>query len=204
MYIRFFKRFFDFCGACILLFLISPVLLFVSIIIYLQMGRPILFKQIRPGKNEKIFEIYKFRTMDFSHDASNNLLSDEQRLTKLGKILRKTSIDELPQLLNVIKGDMSFIGPRPLLIRYLPHYTATEKKRHNVRPGISGLAQVRGRNNISWDEKLSIDVEYVENISFMLDLKILFLTIKNVLIKKDIQVASSEGFLDELRKKSKK
>ena len=203
MYSLFFKRIFDLCGACLLLVFVSPIILFASLAVLLKMGHPIFFRQLRPGKDEKIFEIYKFRSMDFSTCDDGNMLSDEERLTPIGRFLRKTSIDELPQLLNVIKGDMSFIGPRPLLTQYLPYYSEDEKHRHDVRPGITGLAQVMGRNNISWDEKLKFDVEYVKNVSLMLDIRIFFLTIKNILMRKDVQVASSEGFLDEVRRNIK-
>ena len=150
------------------------------------MGKPVIFKQKRPGLNEKIFEIYKFRTMTNQKDKNGNLLPDEERLKGVGKIIRSLSLDELPQLFNVLKGDMSFIGPRPLLIEYLPLYNKEQKKRHTVLPGITGLAQVNGRNAISWKKKFEYDVEYVEKLSFLLDLKIILLTIKKVLIKEGI------------------
>jgi undecaprenyl phosphate N,N'-diacetylbacillosamine 1-phosphate transferase len=150
------------------------------------MGKPVIFKQKRPGLNEKIFEIYKFRTMTNQKDKNGNLLPDEERLKGVGKIIRSLSLDELPQLFNVLKGDMSFIGPRPLLIEYLPLYNEKQKKRHTVLPGITGLAQVNGRNAISWEKKFEYDVEYVKSLSFLLDLKIIFLTIKKVLLKEGI------------------
>ena len=186
MYKTFFKPLLDKLLALVLLFLLSPVLLFTAIAIYLKMGRPIFFRQDRPGKDEKIFSIYKFRTMSDEKDENGELLSDELRLAGLGQKIRSLSIDELPQLFNVLKGEMSFIGPRPLLIEYLPIYTETQKKRHEVAPGISGWAQVNGRNAISWKQKFEYDVWYTNNISFMLDLKIVGMTIQKVFMRKDI------------------
>lgn len=168
------------------------------------MGNPVIFRQRRPGKNEKPFYLLKFRSMADLRDEKGNLLSDEKRILPLGKFLRKTSLDELPQFWNVLKGDMSFIGPRPLLERYLPYYTQEEKMRHSVRPGISGLAQVKGRNCISWNDKLALDIEYVKNVNFINDLKIALLTIKGILFAKGVEVVSSENFLDEERKNSLK
>lgn len=154
---------------------------------------PILFRQERPGKDEKIFKIYKFRTMKVqTHDQDGKLLADFERLTKVGKFLRKTSVDELPQFFNVLKGEMSFIGPRPLLVQYLPHYTNEQKKRHLVRPGISGWAQVNGRNAISWEEKFELDIWYVEHLSLKVDIKIVYLTIMRILMRKDINHSGSD------------
>jgi len=197
MYKTFFKPLLDKLLALVLLFLLSPVLLFTAIAIYIKMGRPIFFRQDRPGKDEKIFSIYKFRTMSDEKDENGELLSDELRLAGLGQKIRSLSIDELPQLFNVLKGEMSFIGPRPLLIEYLPIYTETQKKRHEVAPGISGWAQVNGRNAISWKQKFEYDVWYTNNISFMLDLKIVGMTIQKVFMRKDIsgeQHVTSEKF----------
>jgi undecaprenyl phosphate N,N'-diacetylbacillosamine 1-phosphate transferase len=186
MYCRFLKSFFDRLLALVLLIPSLPLVLFVMVFIYISMGKPIFFRQIRPGKDEKLFTIYKFRTMSDERDNIGNLLEDELRLKGVGKLIRKLSLDELPQLFNVLKGDMSFIGPRPLLVEYLELYDDREKRRHDVKPGITGWAQINGRNAISWKEKFELDLWYVENISFMLDLKILFLTFFKVLKQDDI------------------
>lgn len=190
MYRHFFKRLLDIIISLVALILLSPVLLITAILVRTKLGSPIIFKQARPGKNNKIFNMYKFRSMTDEKDEEGNLLPDDVRLTKFGKLLRSTSLDELPELWNILKGDMSIVGPRPLLVQYLPLYNAEQIKRHDVRPGLTGWAQVNGRNAISWEEKFNLDVEYVENISFMHDLKIFFLTIKKVLIKDGI---SAEG-----------
>lgn len=174
----------DFIIAVMAFILLSPVFLLIAIMLLFSNKGKIFFLQKRPGKNEKIFCVIKFKTMNDKTDAYGNLLPPSQRLTKLGKFIRKNSLDEIPQLLNVIKGDMSLIGPRPLLVRYLPRYNAYQRQRHNVKPGITGWAQVNGRNAISWEQKFEYDVWYVNNISFKLDVKILFLTIYKVL-KKD-------------------
>ena len=185
MYKSFFKRFFDFWISLVALICISPILLVVTIWLhYANKGAGAFFFQERPGKDGKIFKIIKYKTMTDERDSDGNLLPDAQRLTKVGKFVRSTSIDELPQLINVLKGDMAFIGPRPLLVRYLPYYTEREQLRHSVRPGISGWAQVNGRNAISWEKKFEFDTHYAKNLSFALDLKIALLTIKKV-IKKD-------------------
>ena len=181
MYKKFFKPLMDKLLAIILFILFSPVMILVALLIFFTMGRPILFTQDRPGYKEKIFKLYKFRTMNNKRDENGELLPDDKRLTKIGKFIRSTSLDELPQLINVLKGDMSFVGPRPLLVEYLPLYNNEQKKRHNVKPGITGWAQVNGRNAISWEEKFKHDIWYVENLSFFLDLKILFLTLIKVL-----------------------
>jgi lipopolysaccharide/colanic/teichoic acid biosynthesis glycosyltransferase len=166
--------------AALLLILFSPILLTVAIILLIRMGSPIVFTQARPGKNGKIFTVYKFRTMTSDCDADGNLLSDEERLIPLGQFLRKASLDELPQLFNVLLGDMSFVGPRPLLVRYLERYSPEQARRHNVLPGITGWAQVNGRNALTWDEKFRLDIWYVDNWSLGLDVKILLLTVKKV------------------------
>lgn len=186
MYKHFFKRVLDFLGALILLILFSPIIIWAYFGVRKNLGSPALFTQMRPGLNEKIFKIYKFRTMSDERDENGQLLSDELRLKGFGKKLRDSSIDELPQLFNVLKGDMSFIGPRPLLIEYLPLYNKRQKLRHSVRPGITGLAQVSGRNNISWAKKLEFDSVYAENLSLMLDIKIAFLTVQKVLKKEGV------------------
>ena len=184
MYRYFFKRIFDILGAVVLIVLTVPVMAWAYFAIKKHLGSPVIFTQARPGKNGKIFKIYKFRSMSDARDESGNLLSDEIRLGEFGKRLRALSIDELPQLFNVLKGDMSFIGPRPLLVEYLPLYSKEQNRRHNVRPGITGLAQVNGRNAISWKEKFEFDTYYADNLSLILDIKIALLTIKKV-IKKD-------------------
>ena len=188
MYRHLFKRFFDFILSLLAIIVLSPVLLITAILVRSKLGSPVIFKQERPGKNEKIFTLYKFRTMTDEKDEEGNLLPDEVRLTKFGKMLRSTSLDELPELFNILKGDMSIVGPRPLLVSYLPYYTEKEKHRHDVRPGLTGLAQVKGRNYIAWDERFKIDVEYVENLSFVLDIKIIFETVLIVLKKSDIAI----------------
>lgn len=190
MYKYLFKPFLDSSGAVLGLLVLFPLLLLITIGLYLaNYGKP-FFYQIRPGKNGKLFKIIKFKTMNDKKDAKGNLLSDEFRLTKIGQFVRKTSLDELPQLLNVIKGDMSIVGPRPLLPEYLPLYSQIQSRRHEVKPGITGWAQVNGRNAISWQQKFEFDVWYVDNVSFLLDLKIILLTIKKVVMKEGI---NSEG-----------
>ncbi|MFB2918985.1 sugar transferase [Aerosakkonema funiforme] len=181
---RLIKYVLDRVFAAIALLVFSPFIIFVAIAIYLRMGRPIVFTQPRPGKNGHIFTFYKFRTMTDDRDADGNLLPDVQRITAIGKFLRQSSLDELPQLWNVLKGDMSFVGPRPLLVEYLERYSPEQARRHDVTPGITGWAQINGRNSISWSEKFKLDVWYVDNWSLLLDLKILFLTVWKV-VKKD-------------------
>lgn len=201
MYKHFFKRFFDFVGALIALCVLSPVLLITCIALHFANGGAgVFFFQERPGKDEKIFKIIKFKSMNDAKDKNGKLLPDPERLTNVGAFIRKTSIDELPQLINVLKGDMSFIGPRPLLIRYLPYYTEREKLRHTVRPGMSGLAQVNGRNIASWNEKLEHDAYYAEHLSFALDLKILFKTIYKVLKHEGVVANKKEHYLDDERR----
>ena len=184
LYEKCLKRVFDFVLSLIAIICLSPVMLITAILVRIKLGSPVIFRQERPGKDEKIFAMYKFRTMTDEKDAVGNLLPDEIRLTKFGKILRSTSLDELPELFNIMKGDMSIIGPRPLLVEYLPRYNEEQRHRHDVRPGLSGLAQVNGRNAISWEEKIQNDVEYVRNSTFLGDCRIVFQTIKNV-IKRD-------------------
>ena len=197
MYKHFFKRILDFIAALLLLILFSPIMLWAAWRIRRELGSPVLFTQARPGLNAKIFKIYKFRTMSDERDENGNLLPDELRLKGFGAKIRASSIDELPQLFNVLKGDMSFIGPRPLLVEYLPLYSPRQASRHSVRPGITGLAQVNGRNDISWAAKLEYDALYAENLSFLLDIKIALLTIKKVLKKEGVSkagMATTEKF----------
>lgn len=184
IYEKYIKRPLDFILSLIALICLSPILLIVAILVRVKLGSPVIFKQKRPGKDEKIFTLYKFRTMTDEKDELGNLLPDSQRLTKFGKFLRSTSLDELPELINIIKGDMSIVGPRPLLVQYLERYSQEQRRRHEVRPGLTGLAQVSGRNAISWAEKFDKDVEYIDNITFIGDVKIVFKTVINV-IKKD-------------------
>ena len=193
MYKNFFKRFFDFWIALIALICISPLLLVVTIWLHFaNKGAGAFFTQERPGMNEKIFKIIKFKTMTDERDAEGNLLPDADRLTKVGKFVRSTSIDELPQLINVLKGDMALIGPRPLRVHYLPIYSKEQTRRHNVRPGISGWAQCHGRNAISWTEKFKLDVWYVDHCTLWTDIKIIFITIRKVLMRKDINNTGAE------------
>lgn len=196
------KRILDFISAFILLIITLPIMILAAIAIKLEDPKgPILFKQNRPGKDAKIFKVNKFRTMIVDTEINGRKLSDKERLTKTGLILRRTSIDELPQLLNILRGEMSFIGPRPLLVKYLPYYTAWEMKRHDVLPGISGWAQVNGRNAISWEQKFKLDLEYVENISLIFDMKIMFLTVYRIFRRSDIGLNSLLD-LDYERKQS--
>ena len=187
MYRHFLKRFFDFWISLIALICISPILIVVTIWLHFaNKGAGAFFFQARPGKDGKIFKVIKFKTMTDERDASGNLLPDADRLTKVGKFVRSTSIDELPQLINVLKGDMALIGPRPLLVQYLPLYSKEQMRRHDVRPGISGWAQCHGRNQISWTEKFKLDVWYVDHLSLLTDLKVIFITIKKVFFREDI------------------
>ena len=190
MYRKFIKRLLDFILSLMALILLSPIMLITYILVRIKLGKPAIFKQKRPGKNEKIFTLYKFRSMTDEKDEEGNLLPDEKRLTKFGQILRSTSLDELPELFNILKGDMSIVGPRPLLIEYLPLYNEEQKRRHEVRPGLTGLAQVSGRNNLDWNERFKEDVYYIDNISLWKDIKIIFKTIGKVIKREDI---SAEG-----------
>lgn len=198
MYKHFFKRFFDFWISLIALICFSPILLIITIWLHFaNKGAGVFFTQERPGKDGKIFKVIKFKTMTDERDADGNLLPDMDRITKVGNFVRSTSIDELPQLINVLKGDMALIGPRPLLVQYLPLYSPEQARRHEVRPGISGWAQVHGRNAISWAEKFKLDVWYVDHCTLWTDIKIIFITIKNVLARKDINQSGEttmEGF----------
>ena len=191
IYRRLFKRPMDFILSLMAIIVLSPVLIIVGVLVRFKLGSPVLFKQKRPGLNEKIFTMYKFRTMTDEKDENGELLPDSVRLTKFGRMLRSTSLDEFPELFNILKGDMSIVGPRPLLIQYLELYNDHQKRRHEVRPGLSGHAQVNGRNAISWEDKFNLDVEYVDNVSFIGDWKIILLTIKKVFVKEGISSDTS-------------
>ena len=186
LYSKFFKRILDVFFSLILLILLGWLYGIVALLVRIKLGSPVIFRQERPGRGEKIFKLYKFRTMTDRKDQDGNLLSDEERLTPFGKKLRSTSLDELPELVNILRGDMSFVGPRPLLVRYIPRYNEEQRHRHDVRPGLTGWAQVNGRNLLSWEEKFNKDIYYVNNISLWLDLKIIFMTIAVVFRHKDI------------------
>ena len=186
MYKKYIKRLLDILFSLLVLVAFWWIFLIIAILVRVKLGSPVIFKQQRPGKDEKIFELRKFRTMTDARDENGKLLPDAVRLTKFGQLLRSLSLDELPEAWNIIKGDMSIVGPRPLTVSYLPYYTDKEKHRHDVRPGLTGLAQVNGRNSISWEDKFKYDLEYVENISFKNDMKILFLTVKKVLVREGI------------------
>lgn len=204
MYKKYGKRCLDFILSLCGIIVLSPILAVLAVLVRVKLGSPILFKQERPGKDERIFTLCKFRTMTDKRDAEGNLLPDVERLTKFGKFLRATSLDELPELFNILKGDMSIIGPRPLLVSYLPYYTERERLRHSVRPGLTGLAQVSGRNFLDWDRRFQKDVEYVEHLTFGMDLKVLWMTVQTVLGHTD-EVAedtnAAEGNFAEIRKK---
>lgn len=203
MYKLFFKRIIDVVLSVLVLLLLSPVFIALCVLLTIVFKGSPFFTQLRPGKNEKLFRLIKFKTMTDEKDEHGVLLPDSKRLTRLGRLIRKTSLDEIPQLINVLKGDMSLIGPRPLLIKYLPYYTPLERKRHSVKPGITGLAQVSGRNFLDWDNRLAKDVEYVENLSFLLDLKIIWLTVMSIITSKNIAVDPQQVMinLDDQRKK---
>ena len=207
MYAKYIKRILDLILSLMALILLMPLMIIIGILVRINLGSPIIFKQKRPGKNEKVFTLYKFRTMTDKRDIDGNLLPDEYRLTKFGKFLRSTSLDELPELINIIKGDMAIVGPRPLLVEYLPYYTEEEKHRHDVRPGLTGLAQVNGRNTISWEEKLKYDTEYIKQISFYSDLKIIFKTIKKTIKREDILMGNEfvvGKFIDQRKNKKER
>lgn len=190
IYNRIFKRLFDIICALLALGVFWWLYLIVAVLIRMKLGSPVIFKQPRPGKNEKVFNLYKFRSMTDERDSEGNLLPDEVRLTKFGKLLRSTSLDELPEVFNILNGDMSIIGPRPLLVRYLPFYTDEERHRHDVRPGLSGWAQVNGRNFITWEETFKLDIEYVNNVSFLFDIKIIVFSVVKFLKRSDITDAT--------------
>ncbi|MDK2810430.1 MAG: undecaprenyl phosphate N,N-diacetylbacillosamine 1-phosphate transferase [Petroclostridium sp.] len=191
LYRLYFKRPMDFILSLLAIIILSPVFIITGVLVRTKLGSPILFKQNRPGLDEKIFTMYKFRTMTDQKDENGELLPDHIRLTKFGKMLRATSLDELPELFNILKGDMSIIGPRPLLVQYLPLYNTHQQRRHEVRPGLSGYAQVNGRNSISWEDKFELDVQYVDDVTFVNDVKIIMLTLKKVFVKDGISSGSS-------------
>ena len=199
MYRKFGKRFFDIVLSACALLVLSPVMLVTALLVRIKLGTPVIFCQERPGEDEQIFKLYKFRSMTDQRDEQGELLPDEVRLTKFGRALRSTSLDELPELWNILKGDMSIVGPRPLLVRYLPYYTEEERHRHDVRPGLTGLAQVNGRNFLSWDERFALDVAYVRNITLIGDVRILLQTVQKVFQRSDIGNAD-EGYMDEVRR----
>ena len=186
MYAKCIKRILDFILSFISIIVLMPVMLIIATLVRIKLGKPVIFKQQRPGKNEKIFTLYKFRTMTDKKDEKGNLLADEKRLTKFGKALRSTSLDELPELWNILKGDMAIVGPRPLLVEYLPLYNEKQKHRHDVRPGLTGLAQISGRKTIGWEERFEEDIEYIQNVNFVTDCKIVFKTVSKVLKKEGI------------------
>ncbi len=200
---KYIKRFFDIVSSLLALIVLSPILVVTALLVKTKLGSPVLFKQERPGLNHEIFTLYKFRTMTDERDENGELLPDEVRLTKFGVFLRSTSLDELPELFNILKGDMSVIGPRPLLVQYLPRYNEHQSRRHLVRPGLTGWAQVNGRNAISWEEKFEYDVEYVDNYSFIMDIKILFMTIINVLKRDGISSDTSATMEEFIGNKEK-
>lgn len=205
LYEKYFKRLLDLICAFLALLVFWWLYLIVAVLVRIKLGSPVLFAQERPGKNEKIFKLYKFRTMTDGKDENGELLPDEVRLTKFGKMLRATSLDELPEVFNIIKGDMSIIGPRPLLVKYLPYYSEEQHRRHDVRPGLSGYAQAHGRNGVSWDEKFRMDVKYVEHITFTGDVKIILDTVLSVIKKEGISSATSatmEDFIDYVKEKN--
>nr|WP_284143197.1 sugar transferase [Vibrio alginolyticus] len=188
------KRIIDVLTSLVAMVILSPVFCLLYFLIKIKLGSPVFFSQLRPGKDEKIFRMYKFRTMTDCRDENGHLLPDSERITQFGAFLRKSSLDELPSLWNILKGDMSLVGPRPLLVEYLDYYTDEEKRRHKVRPGLTGLAQVSGRNNLGWDERLNIDIQYVNNPSLLLDIKILLKTFYKVIKKDDVVVVPSTKF----------
>lgn len=203
MYAKYIKRILDFILSLIALIVLSPIMIIIYILVRIKLGKPAIFKQQRPGKDEKIFTLYKFRTMTDDKDENGKLLSDSQRLTEFGKFLRSTSLDELPELINIIKGDMAIVGPRPLAVQYLPYYNEKEKHRHDVKPGLTGLAQINGRNCLSWEEKFSYDIKYINKITIKNDICICLKTIVKVFKKQDIVVRGTGSVVDfdEYRKK---
>lgn len=202
LYQKYVKRFLDICCALAAMTVFCWLYLIIAVLVRVKLGSPVLFTQDRPGKDEKIFRLYKFRTMTDARDENGDLLPDEARLTKFGKFLRATSLDELPEAFNILKGDMSVIGPRPLLVSYLPYYTEDERRRHDVRPGLSGWAQVNGRTVCGWDKKLAYDLEYVDNISFLFDLKVLWKSVQVFFSHRDnaVDTTKTEGNFAEIRK----
>lgn len=199
LYERFFKRALDIFCSLMALLVFWWLYVIVAIVVRVKLGSPVLFTQERPGKDEKIFKLYKFRTMTDARDEKGNLLSDDVRLTKFGKLLRSTSLDELPEVFNILKGDMSIIGPRPLLVKYLPLYNEEQKRRHEVRPGLSGYAQVNGRNSVSWEEKFRMDVEYVDHVTFVGDVKIILGTVLKAFVKREGINSETAATMEEFK-----
>lgn len=199
LYERFFKRALDIFCSLMALLVFWWLYVIVAILVRVKLGSPVLFTQERPGKDEKIFKLYKFRTMTDARDEKGNLLSDDVRLTKFGKLLRSTSLDELPEVFNILKGDMSIVGPRPLLVKYLPLYNEEQKRRHEVRPGLSGYAQVNGRNSVSWEEKFRMDVEYVDHVTFVGDVKIILGTVLKAFVKRDGINSETAATMEEFK-----
>ena len=202
IYEKYIKRPMDFILSLMALIVLSPVLLIVAILVRVKLGSPVIFTQERPGKDEKIFKLYKFRTMTDERDLDGELLPDSQRLTKFGRMLRSTSLDELPELFNILKGDMSIVGPRPWAVSYLPYFTENERRRHSIRPGLSGWAQVNGRTAANWDDRLKYDIEYVDNVPLFTDIIVIFITVKKVFCRSDVVVVAEEqGDFSDYRKK---
>lgn len=196
MYAKYIKRMLDFILSLIALIVLSPLMIIIGILVRIKLGKPVIFKQKRPGKNEKIFTLYKFRTMTDEKDEQGNLLADEKRLTKFGKFLRSTSLDELPELWNILKGEMAIVGPRPLAIQYLPYYNEKERHRHDIRPGLTGLAQINGRNMIEWEKRFEFDIIYIETITLKNDIIIILKTIEKVIKKQDITIRGKGENID--------
>ncbi len=196
IYATYIKRIIDISCSILTLILFWWVYLIIAVLVKFKLGSPVLFKQNRPGKDEKIFKLYKFRSMTDERDENGDFLPDEMRLTKFGQILRSTSLDELPELFNILKGDMSIVGPRPLAVQYLPYYNSEERRRHSVLPGLTGLAQINGRNTANWPERFKYDIEYVENVSFMMDVSIMLKTVSKVLKRGDVTVRGSGKVID--------
>ena len=205
MYAKYIKRVLDLILSLMALIILMPLMIIIAILVRIKLGSPVIFKQERPGKNEKIFTLYKFRTMTNKKDENDNLLPDEKRLTKFGKILRSTSLDELPELFNILKGDMSIVGPRPLAVQYLPYYTNEERHRHDVRPGLTGLAQIHGRNLLNWEDRFKYDINYTKDITVLKDLNIILKTIIKVFKREDIAIRGTVKtlYFDQSRKQER-
>ncbi len=196
IYVKYIKRILDIILSLIAIIILSPLLLILCLLVKIKLGAPVIFTQDRPGKDEKIFKLYKFRSMTDSRDENGNLLPDDKRLTSFGRKLRSTSLDELPELINILKGDMSIVGPRPLAVEYLPYYNEYEKHRHDVLPGLTGLAQISGRNSIQWEKRFEYDINYVNDISFFHDIEIIILTLLKIIKKEDITVRGEGSIID--------
>lgn len=204
IYAKYIKRILDILLSLVGMVILSPVYLIIAVLVRIKLGSPVIFCQERPGRNEKIFKLYKFRSMTDERDENGELLPNAVRLTAFGKKLRSTSLDELPELFNILKGDMSVVGPRPLLVQYLPYYNETEKHRHDVRPGLTGLAQVNGRTALDWEKRFAYDLEYVENLSIIMDVKVFLKTIQKVFLHEDIVEADCQGYFDDFRRQQQK